>query len=156
MSGTMDCLYFFVLFRGTEHGQIRLQKMAGDLIQEHLYIIPSITLPSIAHRIVERASAANLCFAMSQISCVLDLLTRLLLLLTDCMSSFAHMYLAGHWGLGVVLPRARPQRAGLAWLVVEQPVEGHQGPLRPVPGRQAQGLPGVLVMCVLCIAGHAS
>ena len=35
MSGTADCLYFFVLFRGTEHGQIRLQKMAGDLNKEH-------------------------------------------------------------------------------------------------------------------------
>ena len=96
MSGTKECLFFFVLFKSTVHGQIRLQKMAGDL-QEHLYIIPSITLPSIAHRIVERASAANLCFAMSAISCVLDLLTRLLLLLTDCMSSFAHMYYRACW-----------------------------------------------------------
>lgn len=31
MSGTAEQLYFFVLFRATEHGQIRLQKMAGDM-----------------------------------------------------------------------------------------------------------------------------
>ena len=31
MTGTADSLYFFVLFRSSTHGQIRLQKMAGDL-----------------------------------------------------------------------------------------------------------------------------
>ena len=31
MTGTPESLYFFVLFRSTTHGQIRLQKMAGDL-----------------------------------------------------------------------------------------------------------------------------
>ena len=64
--------------------------------------------------------------------------------------------LAGERAMGVVLQRAWPQPAVLAWLVLEQRLEGHQGPLRPVPGRQSQGLPGVLVMCVLCIVGHAS
>ena len=31
MTGTKDQLYFYVLHRATIHGQVRLQKMAGDL-----------------------------------------------------------------------------------------------------------------------------
>ena len=60
--------------------------------------------------------------------------------------------------MAVVQNREWPQRAVLVWRVVERPVldrvEGHQGPLRPVPGRQAQGLLVVLVMCVFvhCMA----
>ena len=35
MTGTRDQLYFYVLHRSTIHGQVKLQKMAGDL-QDHV------------------------------------------------------------------------------------------------------------------------
>ena len=31
MTGTKEQMYFFVLHRSSVHGQVRLQKMAGDL-----------------------------------------------------------------------------------------------------------------------------
>ena len=55
MSGTRNCLFFFVLFRGTVHGSTRLQKMAGDL-KEHICVVPSIARPGVARRVVEFVS----------------------------------------------------------------------------------------------------
>ena len=99
MSGTADSLYFFVLFRSTVHGDIRLQKMAGDLLDSIIskqciyhHSHRSHFFSSIAPRIVESAIAVNLCFAVSAIAChtcycalnaSLLLLTSLLLLIDD-------------------------------------------------------------------------
>ena len=43
MTGTADQLYFFVLFRSTMHGQVRLQKMAGDLQDNSISSNPRVS-----------------------------------------------------------------------------------------------------------------
>jgi hypothetical protein len=118
MSGTAEQLYFFVLFRATEHGQIRLQKMAGDMrdsIDNYFYLC------SIGHSL---SSAFCICFVVS--SPVHDWF---------CWCSAC----SGGRQVRVVEPRKRPQRAVLARPVVEQHLEGDEGPLRPIPRRHTQG-----------------
>ena len=36
MTGKKECLYFLILFKSTIHGQVRLQKMAGDMQEERM------------------------------------------------------------------------------------------------------------------------
>lgn len=39
MTGKADSLFFLVLFKASVHGQVRLQKMAGDLMEPMLHSV---------------------------------------------------------------------------------------------------------------------
>ena len=39
MTGKADALFFLVLFKSSVHGQVRLQKMAGDLLEPMLHSV---------------------------------------------------------------------------------------------------------------------
>lgn len=60
------------------------------------------------------------------------------LIATHCFAPVAS--LAGGRFVAVVHARAWPERARLARPLVEQPMAGEEGPLRPVPRRHAEGL----------------
>jgi len=118
MTGTKDQLYFYVLHRSTIHGQVRLQKMAGDLRDHMCCVVLVVQIPIFSvcdcsgghHRVVLR-----LCFGVTI------------------------WILAGRRLFPPKRARGWSEHSGVAWCLVERALGVPKGAVRQVPRWHTEG-----------------
>ena len=144
MTGKQEALFFLVLFKASVHGQVRLQKMAGDLLEPTWQSVRCLMLTaaiSIFQHIEPRVCLGRPCSGLGGSHAGLVLIhepASYLLHAASPFHPFSVISLAGGQLLGRVHAGARPERTPADRSVVG-PAQGGQGALREEGRRHQQG-----------------